>query len=58
MCFNGKTCMIEDGIGVCRCLFNCSTEQNKVSKTKEHSFQNLSYYEGMWIKWYYVSKFM
>jgi len=50
--------MIEDGIGVCRCLFNCSAEQNKVSETKEHSFRNLSYYEGMWIKWDYLSKFM
>jgi len=30
-CFNGKTCMIEDGIGVCRCLFNCSSsDQNKI----------------------------
>jgi len=26
--------MIEDGIGVCRCLFNCSFEENKVRKYK------------------------
>jgi len=32
ICFNGKTCMIEDGIGVCRCLFNCSSEDNQVKK--------------------------
>jgi hypothetical protein len=24
--------MIEDGIGVCRCLFNCSSEDNQVKK--------------------------
>jgi hypothetical protein len=27
--------MIENGIGVCRCLFNCSSEKNQV---KEKSF--------------------
>ena len=24
--------MIENGIGVCRCLFNCSAEENQVGK--------------------------
>lgn len=30
ICLNRKTCMIEDGIGVCRCLFNCTSDQNLV----------------------------
>jgi hypothetical protein len=32
VCSNDKTCMIEDGLGVCRCLFNCSSEENKVKE--------------------------
>jgi len=31
--------MIEDGIGVCRCLFNCSFEENKVKKITNINFQ-------------------
>lgn len=30
ICLNGKTCMIENEREVCRCLFNCSSEENKV----------------------------
>jgi hypothetical protein len=32
ICLNGKTCMIENGMEVCRCLFNCSSEKNQVKK--------------------------
>ncbi|CAF3750071.1 unnamed protein product [Adineta steineri] len=39
-CLNGKTCMIEDGIGVCRCLFNCSSEENKVCGSNGIIYQN------------------
>ncbi|CAF3324637.1 unnamed protein product [Rotaria sp. Silwood1] len=41
ICFNGKTCMIEDGIGVCRCLFNCSSEENKICGSNGIFYRNL-----------------
>ncbi|CAF4244959.1 unnamed protein product [Rotaria sp. Silwood2] len=41
ICFNGKTCMIEDGIGVCRCLFNCSSEENKICGSNGILYRNL-----------------
>ncbi|CAF4806849.1 unnamed protein product [Rotaria sp. Silwood1] len=41
ICFNGKTCMIEDGIGVCRCLFNCSLEENKICGSNGIFYRNL-----------------
>lgn len=45
MCFNGKTCMIENGIGVCRCLFNCSSQENTVKRytTEKIMFGNVSF---------------
>ncbi|CAF4139116.1 unnamed protein product [Rotaria magnacalcarata] len=41
ICFHGKTCMIEDGIGVCRCIFNCSSEENKICGSNGISYRNL-----------------
>ncbi|CAF3381609.1 unnamed protein product [Rotaria socialis] len=41
ICFHGKTCMIEDGIGVCRCIFNCSSEENKICGSNGMSYRNL-----------------
>ncbi|CAF0752008.1 unnamed protein product [Adineta ricciae] len=41
MCFNGKTCMIENGIGVCRCLFNCSSQENTVCGSNGIIYRNL-----------------
>ena len=35
ICLNGKTCMIENGTEVCRCLFNCSSEKNQVDQIDE-----------------------
>ncbi len=35
ICLNGKTCMIENGVQVCRCLFNCSSEKNQVREFNE-----------------------
>lgn len=32
ICLNGKSCMFENGIEVCRCLFNCSSEKHQVKK--------------------------
>jgi len=32
ICLNGKTCMIENGMEVCQCLFICSAEKNQVKK--------------------------
>lgn len=36
--------MIENGIGVCRCLFNCSSEENQVGEQikVQKSFSSLS----------------
>jgi hypothetical protein len=30
ICLNGKICMMENGVQVCRCLFNCSSERKQV----------------------------
>jgi hypothetical protein len=30
ICLNDKTCMMENGVQVCRCLFNCSSERKQV----------------------------
>ncbi|CAF1289873.1 unnamed protein product [Adineta steineri] len=40
-CFNGKTCMLENGMGVCRCLFNCSSEKNQICASNGLLYQNL-----------------
>ncbi|CAF0927203.1 unnamed protein product [Rotaria sordida] len=41
ICLNGKTCMIENGIGVCRCLFNCSSEKNQTCASNGIIYRNL-----------------
>ncbi|CAF1530523.1 unnamed protein product, partial [Rotaria sordida] len=40
-CLNGKTCIVEDGIGVCRCLFNCPSEENKICGSNGIFYHNL-----------------
>ncbi|CAF2581690.1 unnamed protein product [Rotaria sp. Silwood2] len=41
ICLNGKTCMIENGIGVCRCLFNCSSDKNQICASNGIIYRNL-----------------
>ncbi|CAF1014592.1 unnamed protein product [Adineta ricciae] len=40
-CSNGKLCMLENGLGVCRCLFNCSSEKNPICASDGRFYQNL-----------------
>lgn len=39
ICLNGMTCMMENGVQVCRCLFNCSSEINQVRILKGKLFE-------------------
>ncbi|CAF4879182.1 unnamed protein product [Rotaria sp. Silwood1] len=41
ICLNGKTCMMENGIGVCRCLFNCPSEKNQICASNGNIYRNL-----------------
>jgi hypothetical protein len=60
ICLNGKTCMIENGMEVCQCLFICSAEKNQVKKFFEKKFKKKLFFlfEDLCVKWNFISKFM